>query len=100
MGAIRCENSAFADGDFRILAESAHALCFSRKNAKNHVVVACNRGAEPFVVALPSPAVELVSGKRAKKGKIAVPCDGVMIWRIEDVQKNLGKLDEKQKPRK
>ena len=100
LGAIRCENSAFSDGDFKILAKSAHALAYSRKNARNHIVVAANRGADPFLVRLPGTAVELLSGKREKKGKIAVPKDCVRIWRIEDVQKNLGKLDEKQKPRK
>ncbi len=100
LGAIRCENSAFFDGNFRILAEGAHALAFSRKNAENHVIVAANRGAEPFFLRLPAPAAELLSGKRVKKGKIGVPSDTVMIWRIEDVQKNMGKLDKKQKSRK
>ncbi len=100
LGAIRCENSAFCDGDFKIIAESAHALAFFRKNAENHIIVAANRGMEPFFLRLPAPAVELLSEKHEKKGKIAVPKDCVRIWRIEDVQKNLGKLDKKQKSRK
>ena len=100
LGAIRYENSAFSDGEFRILSESAHALAFSRKNAENHIIVAANRGTEPFFLRLPAPAVELLSRKRVEKGKIGVPCDTVMIWRIEDVQKGLRKMDEKQKPRK
>lgn len=100
LGAIRYENSAFCDGDFKILAESAHALAFSRQNAENHVIVAANCGAEPFLVRLPRDGVELLSGKREKKGKIALAADCVRIWRIDHVQKNLGKLDEKQKPRK
>ena len=95
LGVIRCENSAFCDGDFKILAEGAHALAFSRQNAQNHVIVAANRGAEPFFLHLPAPAVELLSGKRVKKGKIGVEADTVMIWRIEDVQKGMGKMDEK-----
>ncbi len=100
LGTIRCENSVFCDGDFRILSERAHALAFSRKNDENHVIVAANRGTGAFFVQLSAPAVELLSGKRERKGKIAVPKDCVRIWRIEDVQKNLGKLDEKQKSRK
>ena len=35
-----------------------------------------------------------------KKGKITVPAGQVRIWRIEDVQKNMGKMDAKQKSRK
>jgi glycosidase len=100
LGAIRCENTAFRDGEFSILAERAHALAFVRKNAENHIIVAANRGTVAFFVQLPAPAVELLSGRREKKGKIAVPKDCVRIWRIEDVQKNLGKLDEKQESRK
>ncbi|MBE6629615.1 MAG: glycoside hydrolase family 13 protein [Ruminococcaceae bacterium] len=100
LGAIRCENSAFCDGEFRILREGAHALCFSRKNKENHVIVAANRGTETFEVCLPQGGVELLRGTRAKKGKIGVPPDTVRIWRIEDVQKNMGKMDEKQKSRK
>lgn len=100
LGAIRCENSAFRDGDFRMVSESAHALAFSRQNAENHVIVAANRGTEPFFVRLPRDAVELLSGKREKKGKIALAADCVRIWRIDNVQKDLGKLDEKQKSRK
>ncbi len=100
LGAIRCENSAFYDGDFKLLAEGAHALCFSRKNAENHIIVVANRGTEPFFVRLPRNAVELLSGERVKKGKIGVGADTVMIWRIEDVQKSVGKLDKKQKSRK
>ena len=100
LGAIRCENSAFCDGDFKILAEGAHALAFSRQNAQNHIIVAANRGAKPFFVHLPAPATELLTGKRAEMGNMTVQEDCVRIWRIEDVQKNLGKLDEKQKSRK
>jgi glycosidase len=100
LGAIRCENSAFGDGDFRIIEEGKHALAFSRKNAENHIIVAANRGEEPFFLCLPRDAVELLSGKRVKKGKIGVDADTVKIWRIEDVQKNMGKLDKKQKSRK
>lgn len=97
LGAIRCENSALCEGEFRILCESAHALCFSRKNAKNHIIVAANRGTAPFFVRLGQDARELLTGKHAKKGKIGVPPDTVRIWRIEDVQKGLGKVDKKQK---
>ncbi|MBO7341967.1 MAG: glycoside hydrolase family 13 protein, partial [Clostridia bacterium] len=100
LGAIRCENSAFCDGDFKIIAEGAHALAFSRKNAQNHVIVAANRGTERFFVDLPAPAVELLSGEAQKKGRAAVEPDSVRIWRIEYVQKGMGKMDEKQKPRK
>jgi len=97
LGAIRRENSAFSDGDFRILAEGEHALAFSRRNGENHIVVAANRGAQPFVVCLSAPAVELLSGECVKKGKVGVGADTVMIWRVEDVQKNMGELDKKQK---
>ena len=100
LGAIRCENSAFCDGDFKIIAEDAHALAFSRKNAQNYVIVAANRGTAPFFVDLPAPAVELLSGEQQGKGKVAVKTDCVRIWRIECVQKGMGKMDEKQKSRK
>lgn len=100
LGAIRCENSAFVDGDFEILAECESALCFSRQNAKNHVIVAANRGDADFLVRLPRDATELLTGAREKKGQIAVPRDSVRIWRIDDVQKGVRKMDEKQKPRK
>ena len=100
LGAIRYENSAFCDGEFAIVAQSAHALAFSRKNAKNHIIVAANRGTEPLFVRLPHDATELLSGAHCKKGKIGVNADTVRIWRIENVQKNLGKLDKKQKSRK
>ena len=97
LGGIRCENSAFCDGDFKILCENAHALAFLRKNAECHIIVAANRGRAPFEVRLAAPAVELLSGKREKKGKIPVPCDSVRIWRIDNVQKAVGNADEKQR---
>ncbi len=100
LGAIRCENSAFRDGNFKILAARAHALSFSRKNAENHVIIAANRDEEPFFVRIPASATELLSGKREEKGKIAVPKDCVRIWRIDNVQKAVGEMDEKQQSRK
>ena len=100
LGAIRCENSALFDGEFRLLCEDASALCFSRKNAENHVIVAANCAQSTFEVRLPQDAVELLSDKREKKGKITVPAGQVRIWRIEDVQKNMEKMDAKQKSRK
>ena len=100
LGAIRGENSAFADGDFKILRESASALVFSRKNAENYIIVAANRGKEAFEMRLSAGGVELLSNTRVEKGKIAVPCDSVRIWRIDNVQKAVGKMDEKQQSRK
>ena len=100
LGAIRCENSVLCDGDFRILCEREHALAFSRKNAEGHIIVAANRGETPFEMQLPASGVELLLGKREKKGKITVPCDSVRIWRIDNVQKAVGEMDEKQQSRK
>ena len=97
LGAIRCENSVFCDGDFKILCEDAHALAFSRRNAKDHIIVAANRGKKPFEVRLRSPAVELLSGKREEKRKTTVPCDSVRIWRLDNVQKTVGNADKKQR---
>ena len=100
LGRIRCENSAFCDGDFKILHEDAHALVLSRKNKENHIVVLANRGERELAWSLPCDATELLTGTCVKKGQITVPADSVRIWRIDDVQKGMGKMDEKQKSRK
>ena len=99
LGRIRCENPVLAQGSFRILAHAPHALCFERKNDKGHLIVAANRGGEPFAVCLPHSATELLTEEQ-NSGIIFLSPDTAGIWRIDDVQKGMGKVDEKQKSRK
>ena len=82
LGKIRQENAVLAEGDFALLAETAHAIAFSRKNGHGHLIVAANCGDEPLALSLPAPATELLSGKRVKKGRTTVPTGKVFIWRL------------------
>ena len=82
LGRIRQENAVLAEGDFTLLAETAHAIAFSRENEQGHLIVAANCGEEPFVLYLPGTATELLSGKRVKKGRVSVPYGKAFIWRI------------------
>ena len=81
LGAIRRENPVLARGDFRILAESAHALVFERKDETGHLIVAANRGDEPIAVRLPRAATELLNGKK-ERGTVSLFADEVKIWRV------------------
>lgn len=99
LGSIRRENPVLAEGDFRILSHTQHALCYERRNEKGHLIVAANRGTEPFAVCLPHPATELLT-ETQNSGIIFLSPNTAAIWRIEDVQKGMGKVDEKQKSRK
>ena len=98
LGKIRKESRALAEGEFTLLAEGPHALAFMREGAGERLVMAANRGREPFALELPAPAVELLRGRRTA-GKVVLPPDAVAIWRIGHVQKSMGKTHEKQKPR-
>ena len=98
LGKIRRESRALADGDFTLFAEAPHALAFMREGGGERLIAAANRGREPFALALPAPAVELLRGRKSAK-RVVLPPDTVAIWRIGHVQKSMGKTDEKQKPR-
>ncbi len=84
LGKIRRENAVFADGEFELVAEASHALAFSRKNAKGHIIVAANCGKEPFSVSLPRTATDLLSGKRYD-GNVTLREGEVYIWRLKHV---------------
>lgn len=84
LGRIRRENAVFADGDFEIVAESAHAIAFSRKNEKGHIIVGANCGSEPFSICLPRPARDLLSGKQYGR-RVTLDAGEVCIWRIKHV---------------
>ncbi len=99
LGRIRTENPVLATGEFRILSHTPHALCYERKNDRGHLIVAANRGSEPFAVCLPHPSTELLT-ETQNSGIIFLSPNTAAIWRIEDVQKGMGKVDEKQKSRK
>ena len=83
LGAIRAENEVLAEGEFSLVAEAPHALAFSRKNEKGHILVAANCGDEPLVLALPMEAKELLTGKRVKHTRVAVARGEVFIWRLQ-----------------
>lgn len=84
LGKIRREHTVFGDGEFELLAEGAHALAFSRRNAREWVIVAANRGKEDFPLCLPRAASELLFGRHAA-GEVQIAPDTVTVWRIDDV---------------
>ena len=84
LGKIRRENPVFADGDFEIVAKSAHAIAFSRKNEKGHIIVGANCGTEPFSLCLPSAARDLLSGKQYGR-RVTIGAGEVYIWRMKNV---------------
>jgi glycosidase len=94
LGKIRRENPVFADGEFEIVAESAHAIAFSRKNEKGHVIVGANCGTDPVSLCLPSTAVDLLSGKRYTR-HVTVGAGEVYIWRMKNVSSHDRALEKK-----
>ena len=82
LGRIRRENPVLADGDFKLLKEAPHALAFSRKNEKGHIIVAASCGDAPFAVTLPAPATDLLTGERAR-GQVTLENIQVRVWRID-----------------
>ncbi len=82
LGRIRCENPVLAEGAFAIVKEAPHALAFSRKNEKGHIIVAASCGDAPFTVRLPATATDLLSGKRFS-GCVTLKNREAYIWRIE-----------------
>ena len=73
-----------------------HALAFSRKDEKGELWVVANRGEIPVLLSLPRQASELLLGTHAAGG-VCVTGNTVQIWRLDDVQARMGKVDEKQK---
>ena len=53
LGALRATHTAFADGDFRILAHTPSALLYRRKNATEEIFVAVNGGDQAVELSLP-----------------------------------------------
>ena len=81
LGRIRRENPVLAEGDFAIIKESATAIAYERKGEKGHLIVAANRGEQPFLLTLPKRAVELLSGKKGGK-RVEILPNEVKIWRV------------------
>ena len=94
LGTIRRENPVLQSGSFRIVFEAPHALAFSRKDEKGELWVVANRGEIPVMLCLPRRATELLSSTRAAGG-VCVMGNTVQIWRLDDVQARMGKVDEK-----
>ena len=82
LGEIRQKNAVLAEGDFILLSEAAHAIAFARENEQGHLIIAANCGAEPFDLALPACATELLTGKRVNKGKVSVPGGKACIFKV------------------
>ena len=82
-------------GHFCILMEAPHALAFERRGKAGRLIVIANRDKAPLAFDLPHPARELLEGTCAR-GRITVAPDTVQIWRVNDVQTRMGKMDEKQ----
>lgn len=96
LGKIRREHTVFANGDFEIVAELAHAIAFSRKNEKEHIIVGANCGTEPFSLCLPSTAVDLLSGKRYAR-RVTVGAGEVYIWRMKNASSHNRASEKEQK---
>lgn len=84
LGRIRRENPVLAEGTFAIVKEAPHALAFSRKNEKAHIMVAASCADDPFTVQLPGTATDLLSGKRFR-GRVTLKNREVYIWRLQHV---------------
>ena len=82
LGRIREENPVLAEGDFRIIDETPHALCYLRENKKGRLMVAANSGEEPFEVSIPLGAKDLLSGKRMPKRSVVLARGDFYIWRL------------------
>jgi alpha-glucosidase len=50
LGELRAAHSAFADGDFRILAHTDTALLYERSNGQERILIAVNGGSQPTVL--------------------------------------------------
>lgn len=48
LGQLRAAHSVFADGAFRVLAHTPHALVYERKNASERLIIAANAGSEAY----------------------------------------------------
>jgi glycosidase len=94
LGRIRRENPVLAQGDFAIVKESAAAIAYERRDEKGHLIVAANRGEEPFSLTLPTGALELLSGKKGGK-RVEILQNEVKIWRIDNAWKTIQKADKK-----
>jgi glycosidase len=90
LGRIRRESPVLAQGDFAIIKESATAIAYERKNEKGHLIVAANRGEQPFSLTLPKESVELLSGKKGG-GRVEILQNEVKIWRIRQCLENCSK---------
>ncbi|MBE6604604.1 MAG: glycoside hydrolase family 13 protein [Ruminococcaceae bacterium] len=82
LGRIRRENPVLAEGDFRIVCETPHALCYVRENEKGRLMVAASNGQEPFSLTLPRGAVDLISGKRMRTTRVTLAQGEFYIWRL------------------
>ena len=71
-----------AEGDFHIVSEAPHALCYVRQNEKGCLMVGANNGSEDFALTLPRSATELLSGKRVRRGRVILREGDVFIWRL------------------
>ncbi len=96
LGKIRKENAVLADGDFAIVGEAPHALAFSRKSDKGHIIVAVNCGKEAFPVFLPRRAKDLLSGK-TQKGRVMLTGGQACVWRLSYVSSRDRAFYKKQK---
>ena len=82
LGCIRRDNPVLAEGDFQIVSEAPHALCYVRQNEKGCLMVGANNGSEDFALTLPRSATELLSGKRVRRGRVILREGDVFIWRL------------------
>ena len=81
LGRLRRETPCLADGDFRLLAVTGGAICFLRGTKKGGLVVAANRGKEPFSVTLPAPGRSFFEGGDPVR-RVTLPPDTFGVWRI------------------
>lgn len=63
LGAIRRDHMAFKDGDFRFLEVTENAVAYERTTKDERIVVAANRGFEPYVLPVNGTAKDLFSGE-------------------------------------
>lgn len=82
LGAVRRENACFAQGDFRVLYHTPHAIVYERKSGRSVVVTAANAGQEPLVLPLKGHWELLTpNGPVALDDRVLVPAEQALLLR-------------------
>ncbi len=81
LGEIRQQNPVLREGNFAILAVTAGAIAFERKDKTGHLIVAANCADLPFSYTVLRDSEDLLDGGRVS-GRVELLRDQVKIWRV------------------